>query len=68
MIALEDREGFEPTITELQSAALTKLGYRSKGKMVLVLMLKIKEMLKNQGPAVFSQGKCTAMKKTLYVL
>lgn len=29
LFSLEDREGFEPTIIELQSIALTKLGYRS---------------------------------------
>ena len=27
MFSLEGPEGFEPTITELQSAALTELGY-----------------------------------------
>lgn len=29
MFSLEDRIGFEPTMTDLQSVALTKLGYRS---------------------------------------
>lgn len=30
MFSLEGPEGFEPTITDLQSAALTKLGYGPK--------------------------------------